>query len=234
MKITIELRRWLLMATMVLAAPMFSTCAVNSQANAGILDYDDVIGQDVTFTNLVETSTLGGELYGQPFADDGDLISSGSGFLAQSAGGGIQLVDGRLQLTVTADTGFVFDEISVETLGSYFGIGADALAVANSFLTIESDGQFFTAGGTVTENGSGSVGWQDDYSITFPETDQVTLTLNTQLLVASGLTSAAFIDSSSIRIGVNAFATSVPEPSSVGWIAIVMLAIVRHRHRTAA
>jgi len=201
-----------------------------SSTSASLVEYCDVVGSHVSFGGLVETSTgAGGPMYGQPISDGDDLVAPALGFLAQSAGGGIQLVDGRLQMTITAEPGFVFDEINVAAFGSYFGIGADAMAMFNSFASVESDGQVFTGGTTASQNGTAQAGWQDDYSIQFAETDQVTLTLNTQLLAASGMMSAAFIETSSIRVSVNSFAASIPEPSAA-WCCL-LFAVVLHRRR---
>lgn len=216
--------RWMITANLVFVF----TCGVS----AGIVEYCDVTGQDVSFTSMVETSTSDGVRYGQPFADGNTLVSSGPGFLTQSTGGDVQLIDGRLQMTITADDGFLFDEINVEMLGSYFGLGNEAMAIANSFTTVEVDGEFFDSGFTINLGGSSPTGWQDDYTISFPETDELTLTLNTQLLAASGATSASFLEASSIRLSVNAFVAAIPEPSSVWWMAIAMLAVSRRRHRS--
>jgi hypothetical protein len=95
-----------------------------SSAHAGVVNYCGVIGENVQFSNIVETSTgFVGPMYGQPISDGGDTLTSpGLGFLTQSLGGNLSLVDGRLQMTIAAENGFVFDELNVETLGSYFGL----------------------------------------------------------------------------------------------------------------
>ena len=208
---------------------LFSTGAF---AECSIVRYCNVTAENVEFLSIVESSTGQGPMYGQPWSRHNTLVSSGIGFLAQSNAGNIELIDGRLQLSIQAEDGFLFDQISVSTLGSYFGFGDEALALVNSFATVEVGGNFFAGGTTLDRLGAGALDWRSDYNIRFPQTNQATLTLNTQLLASSGLTAASFIEASSIRISTNSFAaTAVPEPSSVWWMAIALVALRRRRRR---
>ena len=220
--------RWVLSASLIFGL----MSVLSSSVSAGLVEYCDVTGDNVVFSGLVETTTGSVEMYGQPFADGDTLVSNGLGFLTQSVGGGVELVDGRLQMTIMANEGFLFNELNVSALGSYFGLGNDALSIVNSSATVESDGLFYSDGMIVNNNGTSQAAWQGDYTISFPDTDEVTLTLNLQLLAASGPADAAFIEASSVRVSVNSFAASVPEPSTFWWLAIGMLAVSRRRHRS--
>ena len=201
-----------------------------STVSAGIVNYTNVFGDHVEFTNLVETSTSAGPKYGQPVADADTLVSQGIGFLAQSVAGQVVLVDGRLQLVITAEPGFVFDQINVQTLGSYFGFSDDSLVMANSFTTVQLNGDFYSDGEIYSDAGAGATDWGGDYTIGFPETNQVFLTVNTQLLATSGLMDASFIEASSIRISVNAF-QSIPESNALWLIAFGLIAASSRRRR---
>lgn len=187
--------------------------------------YSNVSGDNVVFVDMMETTTGTGPIYGQPTPDGDSILAPGTGLLTQSTGGGISMVDGRLQLTIEAAPGFEFDRIDVEQLGSYFGFGADAITMFNTNSLVEDGGDSYNGSAMTSFSGSGQGSFSSSYSISFPSTDQIQFTLNDQLLAASGLSSAAYIDISSVRISVNSFA--VPEPSSLG---VVLLASLAH-HR---
>ena len=121
-----------------------------------------------------------------------------------------------------------YDKLTIEIWTNGAVLPQDSLAMANSFTTIEVAGDFFVDGEIYTEMGAGATDWGGDYTISFPETNQIFLTLNTQLLATSGEFDASFIEASSIRISINAF---VPEPTTTGFLALG-LAVMAFRRRT--
>ena len=128
-------------------------------ATADIVFYCDISSTSVDFEDLVETSTGMGEKYGQP-VDAGDAIEMpGIGLLTQSAGGSIQMIDGRLQMTIESNDGSFFDELTVEQFGSYFNVGAGALSVANAFGWVESGGSMYSGSSLESFVGTGAGGW---------------------------------------------------------------------------
>ena len=204
---------------------------VTVAAAADIVTYSDLDGDFVLFQNLTETSTVEGPVYGQPTISGDTIRAPGTGFLSQSVAGDLDLVDGRLQLSIIADEGFQFDQITVTELGSFFGAGESALSIVNSFASVQSGGESFSGGVTLVQEGVGQGGWFGEYTISFPETDEVTLTLNNQLLTSAGLDAASFIEGSSFSISVNAFAASVPEPGTATLSMIVLAYVCLRRRR---
>jgi hypothetical protein len=195
--------------------------------------YVDVFGDNVAFTSIYETSTATGPFYGQPVAMGNTAVSPGTGFMTQSVNNAIELIDGRLQMTISANPGFQFSSISVRELGSFLGFGATAavLASANA-MVVSSDGSF-SDNFFFSYFGNGSGGWDEAFTINFPATTSVTFTLDHQLLSAAGPGAGAFIDTSSIQISVGAFAASVPEPSMLAFLVMIALTLVPMRWRRA-
>lgn len=198
--------------------------------SAGLV-YSNVTGTNVSFVDMTETTTGSGPIFGQPNAVGDSIFAPGTGLLTQSTGGGISLVDGRLQLTIDAAPGFEFNQIDVEQLGSYFGFGAGATSMFSSMAIVESDGNSYNGSSMMSFSGPGQGSFGSSYSISFPSTDSIQLTFNDQLLAASGLTDSAYIDVSSVRISVNAFASAIPEPSSLSVLLLASLAMIRVRRR---
>ncbi len=211
-------------------AILFCLCLGLSQVDADIIEYCDVTSDHVDFVDLTETSTGVGPMYGQP-VDAGDaIVAPGTGFLNSAAGGSTSLVDGRLQMIIESSDGTLFNEISVAQFGSYFNVGAGALSIANALGMVESDGVVYTGNLLESFAGTGNGPWDGDFAISFPATDAVTFTLSSQLLASAPLGEAAYIDTSSIHIAVNAFV--IPEPGMMQWLALAMLGLVAGNRRS--
>lgn len=201
---------------------------------ADIVGYPDVFGDNVAFTSICESSTGTGTFFGQPIAMGNSAVSPGTGFLTQSVNNAIQLIDGRLQMTISANPGFQFSSITVRELGSFLGFGQTAAAIASANAMVVSSAGSFSDDFFFSNFGDGSGGWDESFTINFPATTSVTFSLDHQLLSAAGPGSGAFIDTSSIQVAVGAFAVSVPEPSMLAFLAMLALSLVPMRWRRSA
>ncbi len=200
-------------------------------AEANLVMYADTFGNDVSFTSITETSTAAGPWYGQPVGVGNTALSPGIGFLSQAANAQLEMINGRLQMTIAADPGFLFNSIRVDQLGSFLSFGLDASVLASSNATVVTpDGNF---GGSLffSNVGDGAGPWSDDFTVNFPATNVVAFTLDHQLLSAAGLGSGAFIDTSSIQVSVSGFV--VPEANTVVFLAFAAagLGICRRRRQ---
>jgi hypothetical protein len=196
-----------------------------------VVTYSSIAGDNVTFSDICETSTGTGPYYGQPFSLNDTSISAGVGFLSQSVNSQIGMVDGRLQMTISANPGFEFNSISVRELGSFLGFGSVAAVVAAANASVVTDQGTYSGNFFFGNFGNGSGGWDESFTINFPSTTSVAFTLDHQLLSAAGPESGAFIDTSSIQISVGARAISVPEPSLPAFMAMMALTLVPKRWR---
>lgn len=215
-----------LVASMLFGIGFIGLSGLANQARADVITYADVMANDVVFADLEESSTDTGPFYGTPSSMGNTLISPGTGFLSQSVNGSVELIDGRLQMTIVADPGFVIDFIDVDLFGSYFGFGPTAAAFAHASGTAVTGAGTFTNNSLFSSTGDSSGNWTTGFVISFPSASSVTFSLDHQLTSAAGIGAASFIDTSSIQVSVGLSATAIPEPSMglallVGCIGLV-------------
>lgn len=188
------------------------TCCGSGRAEANLVKYSDVFGSAVTFSGICETSTETGPFYGQPVAMGDAVVSPGVGFLTQSVNGQIGMVNGRLQMTLTADPGFLIDGVSINQSGSWLGFGNAANLIASTHAMLATDQGTFTGSALFSAAGNGGGIREEGLSIGIPATGRAVFSLDHQLLSSADSGGAAFVDTSSIRISVSTMAASVPEP----------------------
>ena len=210
----------------------------------------------VTFLQVTESSgTDAVPLYGPPTPFSVGLDFDPVGFLANAAGGGIDLTDGQLNFTVMSSPAFAIDTISLFESGDYSLLGAgtaatQAFAAASVRATVtEINGVGVVPIGLIPINGSvgfnlvANPGALQPWSLGLlldiagqlgpdQRATKVEIVIDNQLAALSQIESAAFIAKKDFRICVNDCG-EVPEPSALGLLplagAFALLAATRRR-----
>ncbi len=202
-------------------------CAV-STCPAGIVCYGDQQGQHVSFIEIREISLNTLPLFGPPSISGDTLLFNGPGFISQAIDNDIDFLAGRLEMTIEANDGFLIDHINVKEFGSFLGFGHDAVALAQALGFVVANGQVYQDSLFFQNSGSGQGVWDEDFTISFPPTDSLTFTLDSQLLTAAGPLEASFIDKVGIHITVGSFAV-IPEPGALRAVMLLVIAVVATR-----
>ncbi len=171
------------------------------------------------FESISEFSLHVGALYGDPFVNGDTINFPGTGFAVQATNGVIDLVNGRLDMTITAKPGTLIDSITFSEFGSYFLFGSEATVVSGAVAMLMVDGNNLFDDMTFSTSIPGNSAFADSMTVAFAPTDQVKLVYDSRLLAFAGIGSAAFIDKSLIQISVGTF-TVIPEPSSLVTMAL--------------
>lgn len=210
--------------------PLALVAFISSASTAGVVNYGNFVGTNVTFIDVEET-TLEATPPGlfQVVSVSGDsLSSSAQGFILQVLNGSLDFFDSRLTFMVQADPGFSFSSITIEEFGSFFTFGDDSVASVSAVAFVQSvDGvfgdnfQLDQFGSNVPESNS----WSDDLTITFPSTDKITVTLDNRLFGVADTPGVAFVDKKGLKI------TIIPEPSSALLLGLAVLPVAGLRRR---
>ncbi|HEX8324438.1 MAG TPA: PEP-CTERM sorting domain-containing protein [Tepidisphaeraceae bacterium] len=192
-------------------------------------------------------------LYGDPTLVGGTFqFLAPSNFNAESSNGVADTTSDRLSFKVTTTTGDL-DKINVQEYGDWSILNTGIVkATGGLFITRLDSGHFgvlyqqtpvvkytnMETGQVLTSpsrpSGDGSGLWRADYSIDLPDgTRTVQVVLNNILQASSGSNSTSFIEKKAISItAVTATGPTVPEPASLGLIALGGTVLLRRR-RTA-
>ena len=232
-----------------------------AQVADATMTYSDVVGTNVSFTGIQESSSFGDPepLFGQPLGNSDSLLFFPENFLATSSGGGIDSTGSHLQLWImgngpldTIDTVRI-DEYGDFTLGGFGGTAATGAQTSMSgFLTVTE-----TIDGPITPVVIGFVGdktypngppsnlwglpgdlgtflWDDvtviDVASVVPNATKAHLSIDNDLFAASEASTFAtvqkkFSEAPGVIINV------IPEPATMGLLALGGLAILRRRGR---
>jgi hypothetical protein len=187
--------------------------------------YSDFSGTTISFSSLNETSPSSDPFFGQPAPTGDTAIAPGTGFLVSSANGGLDVASARLQMTISALPGNQIESLTIRVVGSYFGFGTSATSAAHTSAIAQTGDGTWSDNMVVFNQGTGSGVHDNQFTLSFPATGTVNLSLDHLLLAASGFMEAAFIDSSSIQIGIlTSFA--VPEPGLMAIFGIFLALVV--------
>lgn len=201
----------------ILALLLTVSMAFATQADE--INYGDFAGDTVTYVDVTENSLEKLPLYGTPTVVGDELDMPGTGFVSQSENGGIDFLDGRLTFMIEADPGTTISSVTIREFGAYFTFGEESIASVAGLAFVETlEGGLFS--GTLNFEVGGGPGpnpglWQEEVTITFPETTKVTVTLDNQLFTFADNPGIAFIDKKGVDIIPN-----IPEPG----LATVLLA----------
>lgn len=189
--------------------------------------YTNVSGFDLDFTNIVETS--GGSLFGQPNAIGNDLNFPNTAFSAESVSGGVDFLNGMVELNASSNTGMTFSSVSLDEFGVYFtSPDADSLASVDGFLTVVTpDGSFSDSFSLDFENGE--VGnWTGQAFVSFPETTTADVFIHNILFADSDADGASSISKRDVTV---TFGTAIPEPSTFGLLLLGVTGLASRRRR---
>lgn len=193
---------------------------------------------ETTFVDVTETTATAGDpepLYGTPiFSSPSTLVFRPAVFAADAPGA--DQTSSLLEMLIEAPEGQWIQSITVYELGDYalLGIGATVQASANMILSADSnglnvlgtdsDGVLATVlGPALGDFGIWSLSLSADVSA--HQLDSVYLSMNNTLQALAPDLSLAFIQKKLVRIDV----TYVPEPATLGLMAMGMLLITRRR-----
>lgn len=210
--------------------PLALVAFISSASTAGIVNYGNFVGTNVTFIDVEET-TLEATPPGlfQVVSVSGDsLSSSAQGFILQVLNGSLDFFDSRLTFMVQADPGFSFSSITIEEFGSFFTFGDDSVASVSAVAFVQSVDGVFSDNFQLDQFGSNvpdSSSWSDDLTISFPSTDKITVTLDNRLFGVADTPGVAFVDKKGLKI------TIIPEPSSALLLGLAVLPVAGLRRR---
>ena len=194
--------------------------------------YSDFSGSTITFSSLAETSVSSDPLFGQPSPSGDTAIAPGTGFLISSADGGTSVASGRLQMTINALPGRQIEGITIRVVGSHFRFGSQAASAAHTSAIAQTSNGMSSGSMLVLEQGTGSGIHDNQFTLGFPATGTVNLSLDHLLMTAAGVMEAAFIDSSSIQIGVlTTFAIPEPGPMAIVAFSLALACLPRRKRQ---
>ena len=220
----------LIYQTLVTGAVTIGLVATLATSNfADVVEYDDVLTDLVAYTSIVESSESIGELHGQPFAGGDSIVSGAVGFASESSSGEDDLTAGLLTLTITAEAGMVFNELTIFSSGNFSGTGTEGVLGAHSAATVTAGSESFANSMIFHSIGGAADTWQGEYTVTFDPTNQVSLSLLTQLRTDADIGASAFVDLSQVQLSVNF--TAIPEPITAGWLVLGLSLFGRRRWR---
>ena len=198
-----------------------------------IFCYADVAGSTVEFVDIMEMSDEDVPLYGEPSVNLDSLLFPGFGFSTSAIGAGaadLEFKQGLLELTIRADPGRKINSIEIEEFGSYFLFGATPSVFVSTSGFATADGDTFDGNAQFTDTGTGSGNWMHSFTLNFPETEEVRLVLDSQILAFANNSEVAFVDK--LGININVSTVSVPEPSGLlALTSTVLLGLVLARRR---
>ena len=188
--------------------------------------YMDVMGTDIDFTNIIETS--GGGVFGQPTASGNEINFPATGFSVLGENGMSDFLQGSLELDASSNSGMTFSSVSLQEFGSYFMSG-DSTGSVDAFLSvITPDGLFQDSFTFDFTEGAGS--WLGNAEVSFPATSTATVFLQNILFADSAPNEAASITKRDVRIRFGD-ETAIPEPTAVGLLALGLVSICSRRRR---
>lgn len=174
-------------------------------------------------------------LFGSPILVGGQsFVFFPSAFRAQSTNGGASIVSDRLQVTLEANAGFTFDQVTIQEFGDYGVVnGGSVTANAAMFVTDlnrplggdnpRTDNQTFTT----NANGLGNWSVQAQTLLTtwIPPANRIQIVLNNNLIaISNGQGSVAFIEKKVAGIII-----TVPTPGSMALLGLGGLVAARRR-----
>lgn len=174
-------------------------------------------------------------LFGSPILVAGQsFVFFPSNFRAQSVNGGASIVSDRLQVTLEANAGYTFDQVTIQEFGDYGVVnGGSVTANAAMFVTDlnrplggdnpRTDNQTFTT----NANGLGnwSVQVQTLLSTWIPPANRIQIVCNNNLIaISNGQGSVAFIEKKVAGIII-----TVPTPGSMALLGLGGLVATRRR-----
>ena len=196
---------------------------------ADVMNYGDFESDNVIFNDVTESTGQPGLLFLEPIVNDNTLIFLPTDFKAEAENGDLDFVEGLLTFTVKAQPGTTFSSITVSEFGSYFDQGD------TSFSTIFMNAFVATSQGVTNEMfqftniGDGNGDWNGDIKLSFAETDFAVFTLTNILFSNSAVDGVAFIGKKGIEIHVDAI--KIPEPTSLGLLALAGVGLLSRRRR---
>ena len=206
-------------------------CFVVEDVQADTFYYSDVDGTQLTYSNISETNDTQLPLFGQPELLEEVLFVQGSGFRSNSTTTNFDFSQGILTMTIEADPGTLIDSIQLDEFGSYFVVGDDSSAAVSTQGFVEANGQFHF-GELAFDSDGGSGVWESSFSINFPETRLVNLTINSQIYSSSSTLPdrVSFIDKAGSIITVGTIST-IPEPGQAAMLILASGLIATYRSR---
>ena len=204
--------------TIAVAVALFASVGANAQM------YSDVSNSEFSYSNIFESS--GGGLFGQPDASGNQLEFPVSTFSANGVDGGVDFLNGMLNLDVSSNSGEAFSTVSLDEFGVYFNTG-DSFSSVDAFLTVVIDQSVYTDSFNFSFN-EGSGLWSGSASVVFPETFEATIFVHNILLANSVADEVASISKRNVTLTIG---EAIPEPTACGILAIGLIGLVGRRKR---
>lgn len=227
---------------------------------AASIDYGNFFGNTVEYEQVTESSATSAlPLYGPPVIAGNSLTFSPPDFAATSTNGGPpEITDGHLNTTIVGIGNSVIPDLEISEAGDYTlaGIGTDATSVSVAAPVIlritgingvsvnpiqfATNVIFTPDGGTYTLPGDAGVGviWTGFVSTSFDSiiasagltghATQVIFDMDNTLTAFSQTGTIAFIQK---KVSSDVVLTVVPEPTSIGLMAMGSLSLLARRRR---
>lgn len=220
MKTTQPKRDTYLAKFLILLATVSALFFMVHQVTADVIEYCDVDGDTVSFKDIIEVSFEASPLFGQPAADQDKLLIPNFGFNSV-ASNSLDFHQGMMQMSVHADPGTYLNSVDLAEFGTYFLFGEGTTAAVHTSAFVIADGEIYDADSLFATAGTGTGNWSQDFSIAFPQTDEITLVIDSQIFAHALTDEVAFIGKGGMMISVNSISV-VPEPAMVSGIASML------------
>jgi len=236
-------------------------CALVAGVAQATTNYGDVIGTNVTFNDVTETSTFGDPepLFGSPSGVGNQLLFFPANFSASSSGGGVDNTGAQLQTEITANGPLdTIDSILLSEAGdsNLTGIGTAATgtflgisgvitvlediggAITPTFITFDDSDVVYTPSNLLDLPGNpGATAWTAslavDIASVVPNATKVMLSLDNNLAAASEGGTSALIQKKAVS-GPAVTITVIPEPGTFALVGGGLLGLAfRARRRRA-
>lgn len=256
-----NLRSILRSRRLVLSLLAVAACAFAAGAAQATTNYGDVIGTNVTFNDVTETSTFGDPepLFGSPSGVGNQLLFFPANFSASSSGGGVDNTGAQLQteiatngpldtidsilLTEAGDTNLT--GIGTAATGTFLGIGgvitvleASGSAIAPVLIPFDDSDVVYSPSNFLDLPGNpGTTAWTAslavDVASVVPNATKVMLSLDNNLTAASEGGTSALIQKK-VESGPAVVITVIPEPGTFALVGGGLLGLAfRARRRRA-
>jgi hypothetical protein len=207
---------------------------------ADIVNYGDFTEGEVDFLDVTEVTPQSCLFFGAPTQSDNALVFSsttadGSSLTStsRSTSSGFDFASGALSLSLEANPGMAINQVRIRHFGSIGTFGNDSLAMIGSvgFVTAGSD-VYSDSFQTVSEGNQLGTLFDNSYTISFPATQNVILSIQDQLFtVADDGPGFAFVSTQGVIIETFSI-TSVPEPGfRLGFALLACCFFTRRRKR---